>query len=214
MQSKKKRAMILFRRDVVLRKLAEAGAVTVDKLFTLLRGAGSVADAMLAPYYASYGALRGRGHRSYDYDREDGRVAMAAFRVMMSRLKKEKLVSRSADGVFSILKNGEKYLATSSSRPSWLKTYKPVAASGSKNLCLVIFDIPERKRIFRDWLRYQLAELEFRRLQHSVWWGMGALPEEFMNDLRQYKLLSYVHIFSVTQRGTIADFLERIGHKS
>jgi len=52
---------------------------------------------------------------------------------------------------------------------------------------LVLFDIPEKKRKIRNWLRLQLKLWDFSMIQQSAWVGPGPLPGEFLDHL---KLLS------------------------
>ena len=44
---------------------------------------------------------------------------------------------------------------------------------------MVLFDIPEKKRKARNWLRSQLKIWDFEMIQQSVWMGRGPLPNEF-----------------------------------
>ncbi len=48
---------------------------------------------------------------------------------------------------------------------------------------IVMFDIPEKKRRVRDWLRGQLRFWGFTMLQKSVWMGNGKLPKEWNERL-------------------------------
>ena len=48
---------------------------------------------------------------------------------------------------------------------------------------MVLFDIPEKKRKIRNWLRLQLKLWEFEMIQQSVWLGKGPLPKEFRERL-------------------------------
>lgn len=68
---------------------------------------------------------------------------------------------------------------------------------------VVVFDIPEAIKHCRNWLRQTLINLGFRKLQKSVWIGNVKLPEEFIYNLRKLDILSYVHILSVKDEGTI-----------
>lgn len=77
----------------------------------------------------------------------------------------------------------------------------PPTGSG---LIIVAFDIPEKERRARDWVRACLREMEFKLLQKSVWVSRGnAIDEDFIHAIRERKLLPHVHIFSVNKRGTI-----------
>jgi DNA-binding transcriptional regulator PaaX len=67
-----------------------------------------------------------------------------------------------------------------------------------KNL-IVAFDIPEKKRKYRDWLRSELIGFGFEQVQKSVWFG-PALPKEFILYLDEIKLLDYVRFFKASPK--------------
>jgi len=71
------------------------------------------------------------------------------------------------------------------------------------DISLIVFDIPEKHRAKRDWLRSTLLALGFTMLQKSVWIGRNKLPEEFLNALAELDLIDSVHIFKITQTGTL-----------
>lgn len=68
---------------------------------------------------------------------------------------------------------------------------------------IIVFDIPENDKWKRNWLRQSLKNLGFSMLQKSVWIGKNKLPEEFIFKLREFKILSNIHIFEAKERGTI-----------
>jgi len=72
-----------------------------------------------------------------------------------------------------------------------------------KTLKIIIFDIPEKEKRKREWLRYILKNLGFEMLQKSVWAGKIKLPEEFIKDLEKINILSYVEIFAISRTGTL-----------
>lgn len=71
---------------------------------------------------------------------------------------------------------------------------------------IVIFDIPERERKKRAWIRYNLMSFGYEQMQKSVWSGKSPLPNYFLQDIQTLELEKCVHIFSVRDPGT----LERI----
>lgn len=73
----------------------------------------------------------------------------------------------------------------------------------TKELKIVLFDIPEKESAHRAWLREVLKNLKFTMLQKSVWVGNSSLPEEFMNDLRARGIDKFVEILAVTKSGTL-----------
>ena len=62
---------------------------------------------------------------------------------------------------------------------------------------MVLFDIPEKKRKTRNWLRSQLKLWNFEMLQQSVWLGKGPLPKEFSARLKLLKISECVKILKV-----------------
>lgn len=76
----------------------------------------------------------------------------------------------------------------------------------SRTLNVIIFDIPECERNKRVWLRLVLLELGFSLLQKSVWIGKVKIPRDFIDDMREKKILNYVHIFEISKRGTINNY--------
>ena len=212
---KKKRSKKFFRKKFILSILAKTGETTLSSFLNILSGAGELSEKMLLPYHDSYNALRigGRGFSGNSFnDIAEKRRARNALLNLLSRLSEEGLVERAEDGGIVITSKGLEHAKIKSPTPPWFKIYKQ-SSKPSKNsgLKLVIFDIPEKDRIQRDWLRFKLKQLGFRQMQMSVWWGRGSLPEEFIADLEKYIILPYVHILSVSKKGTISTFLKQIG---
>ncbi len=80
-------------------------------------------------------------------------------------------------------------------------THYPKEASAM--LTIVTFDIPERDRRKRDWLRSALKNLSFRMLQKSVWIGKIKIPDTFLADLRRFGIIDRVEILGITKQGTL-----------
>lgn len=62
---------------------------------------------------------------------------------------------------------------------------------------MVLFDIPEKKRKTRNWLRMQLKTWDFEMIQQSVWLGKGPLPKEFTERLKLLGISECVKILKV-----------------
>lgn len=75
----------------------------------------------------------------------------------------------------------------------------------SNDVVLIIFDIPEKERNKRAWLRSNLSALGFTLFQKSVWMGKNKLPEEFLKALSGLNLINYIHILKITKTGTIKE---------
>ncbi len=59
---------------------------------------------------------------------------------------------------------------------------------------LVLFDVPEKMRSERAWLRARLLFCDYSPLQKSVWTGVRALPDKLREELKHRKLDSYVRV--------------------
>lgn len=62
---------------------------------------------------------------------------------------------------------------------------------------VLIFDIPEKTRGRRDFLRRRLKELGFKQLQQSVWITPWPLPESFTWLLKEVKIEKYMRALVV-----------------
>lgn len=126
------------------------------------------------------------------------------FYSLLSRLKKQGLVEkeRKENKIYwKITSLGEKRLEKMKNVFHFPKlTHRREKDNG---INIVVFDIPEKKKSTRNWLRENLIALGFQMLQKSVWMGKNKLPEEFLKSLAELGLMDYVHIFKITKTGTI-----------
>ncbi len=70
---------------------------------------------------------------------------------------------------------------------------------------LVCFDIPERDRAKRRWLRGELLACGYRPLQKSVWIGEAPLPQAFIAELDVLELRGKVHLLRVESAGSMTE---------
>ena len=118
------------------------------------------------------------------------------FSVILTRLQKQGLVERK-NNKWGITNLGKKFIKN-------IKTADAFDLPKKDGILrLVIFDVPERERRKRDWLRLELIACDFKPLQKSVWMGERPLPQEFLENLEELNLLPRVHIFTVENKGTI-----------
>ena len=132
------------------------------------------------------------------------------FYSLLNQLKREGLVKKEKRGnssLWKITKRGILRLTEARDKGKRetlpMLSRKKYEAEKNNELAIVAFDIPERERKKRDWLRVHLAGLGFSSLQKSVWMGKVGIPEAFIKDLRDYEMIPYVQIFSVNKQGTI-----------
>lgn len=62
---------------------------------------------------------------------------------------------------------------------------------------LIAFDIPEKDRKKRNWIRSQLKIYGYIMVQQSLWHGPGPLPKEFLDKLKELGLKKNIKIFKV-----------------
>jgi DNA-binding transcriptional regulator PaaX len=126
---------------------------------------------------------------------------------LITRFKKEGLVTKKGKKkkVWALTQRGEKELKK-------LKIYygknnlpqRKYSSKVSDNLTIIAFDVPEKERHKREWLRRKLIEMKFKLLQGSVWIGKRRVPEEFVEDLSVCRLLPCVEIFTVSKKGSLS----------
>ena len=78
----------------------------------------------------------------------------------------------------------------------------------SSELTIVAFDIPEKHKGYRDWVRNILKNLGFYMLQKSVFIGYIKIPHEFIEELDRKNIIHYVQIFSIGKTGTLKDYID------
>jgi len=62
---------------------------------------------------------------------------------------------------------------------------------------IIMFDIPEKRRKDRNWLRTQLINLEYKLLQESVFIGKQPFKEDFFEELTNRNLYQYIRLLTV-----------------
>lgn len=117
----------------------------------------------------------------------------------LSRMKKKGLISNKL-GVWSITQEGKELLKNKKS--SVLKFSPKYNNKKLPKSMIVVFDIPENKRLYRDWIRNELVGFGFELIQKSVWFG-PFLPKEFVEYLEKEKLLKFIRFFKVNEKDLI-----------
>lgn len=144
--------------------------------------------------------INGQGSSYFKTNWADAYRERQRFYSLLNKLKKEGLVTKELVNMSSQWSITKKGLGK-------LQTVKPYDYSGykkrSNGFCVVIFDIPEKAREKREWLRFALMSLNFSLLQNSVWIGENIIPEQLIYDLKEKKMINYVHIFGMGDQGTV-----------
>ena len=123
--------------------------------------------------------------------------------VILSRLKKNGVL-KNENGQWSATSEGKVLL--NEKEPEKIqkffssKTFQANRAKSKK--LIVIFDIPEKRKRYREWLRMELIGFGFIMIQKSVWLGPG-LPEEFVKYLEEERLMKHLRFFQATEKDLI-----------
>jgi CRISPR-associated endonuclease Cas2 len=122
---------------------------------------------------------------SYRFSMQDQKPKEVTIRQTISRMEKHGFIKKE-NGSYKLSSAG-KYLAQ-----CILKRKKVFAKKWDKKYRVVIFDIPEKKKHLRNWLRDELYELKYKKLQKSVFIGKFPLPEDLVKSIKIKKIDKHV----------------------
>jgi hypothetical protein len=182
-----------------------------QSLFTLYLLAFSISMAisreiliMLTSYSGGYKIMRRRMQGLPGIPRSQMKLVIkksgTSLSVTLSRLKKNGLVVREGR-LWSITERGKKFLDNHplSIAIPYHKKRKSQEKNREKNM-VIAFDIPEVHRRKRNWLRVELVNLGFTKIQKSFWFGPAPLPKDFIDSLHTLDLLSYLKFFNANEK--------------
>lgn len=205
--------------EMMGKKISKRGEIMLALLENVRDFAADSTALLEAFLVAGYGASSGRIWREADkisvrrsarkLEREEIAKLKRRFDAMMYKLEKDGLMIKTktgSGGTFKITVKGKKKIdVLNEKRDQAPRTAYPYEKHG--NLVIVAFDIPERERKKRNWLRMVLINFSFRMLQKSVWVGKIKIPAEFIRDLKESGLAHYVEIFEVGKSGTLREVI-------
>jgi DNA-binding transcriptional regulator PaaX len=64
---------------------------------------------------------------------------------------------------------------------------------------LIIYDIPEGKKVEREWFRRELKSFNFVMIQKSAWVGPSPLPEKFLDYVKSIGLKENLKTFKLAK---------------
>ncbi len=186
------------------------------KIFELLENSILAVDEVMFVFSLPYGSsfhkiessLRKYRERRDLYMRQmrENKENQNRFKHFIYHLRKERLIEniKKDKGMFvKITSAGEKLLSKLRQRKDQDLPEKTYPVLEKDELKIIIFDVPEKEKRKRAWLRSALRNLEFTMIQKSVWSGKTKLPQEFINQLHKLNLLSHVEIFTISKTGTL-----------
>jgi len=178
-------------------------SVLKSTVLSVLNALGEVSieiidQAFLNPAYAFTHPTRellGLNKKYKYYDADERR---RLFSVVMRRLQKEGLVAKltaKRNAPWKILFRGKQFLKEHNA-------FSELPPKDGKTR-IFSFDVPEKERWKRNRLRGVLVSCDYEMLQQSVWIGTRPLPENAFNEFGYLRLMDKIHIFEVSQKGTI-----------
>ena len=184
------------------------GDITSRILKATLEGAGQAVDIIAAVLESGYGALYYKLEKNLHEQqnkRELNKIRIREEQKLHSRiykLKKEGFIISGKRGL-SITSKGTKKLDDLNNSLSRSIPFTDYPKESSAETVIISFDIPEKEKYKRNWLRKTLTALGFSMLQKSVWIGNAKLPEEFINHLKEMRIFNYIEISSIKKGGTV-----------
>ena len=127
-------------------------------------------------------------------EREFKRYKKESVQITLSRLRKKGYVNIASSG-WSITQKGKKFLKTTN-----LLSYiiSPFTENSLSNM-IISFDIPEKDRVLRNWLRNQIKIFGYKMLQQSLWIGPSPLPSLFLKRLEDLNIRKNIKTFKITK---------------
>jgi DNA-binding transcriptional regulator PaaX len=129
------------------------------------------------------------------HEREFKKYKTESIKVALSRLHKKGYVDNSPLG-WSMSKKGIRRLKETNLLSYISSPFKKDSAPSM----IVSFDIPEKDRFVRHWLRSQLKIFGYKMLQQSLWLGPSPLPLSFIKRLEDLNIRKNVKTFKITKQ--------------
>ena len=149
---------------------------------------------ILSSYSGGYRLMRARMH-GYTGPALPGKFKTApaeSIRVTLSRLKKRGFVENKSRGVWALTQKGIAHLAE-----KFRKKEERIKLKNKPKNMIIAFDIPERFKRKRNWLRQELTQTGFTMLQKSLWLGPAPVSEQFIHAMKDMELLGYIKFLKV-----------------
>jgi len=112
----------------------------------------------------------------------------------MHRLEKQGLVTKDPKRkIYFLTPEGKNYTSYIKDR------YGVLSKKWDGKVRVVIFDIPEKEKRWREWLRNELLLLQYKVLQKSVYIGKAPLPKSFYQEISDADLEDNVFVFTMSE---------------
>ncbi|OGI66267.1 hypothetical protein A3A95_01970 [Candidatus Nomurabacteria bacterium RIFCSPLOWO2_01_FULL_39_18] len=184
------------------------GKILLKALEILKDGVISQIDFFEAVLASGYGASMNKIDYEYrkcqrvsefrKYNEEDLRKRRRRLQVFISKLKHDGLIKEVKNKLTISNAGRKKILDLKNNLPD-----RHYQTENQRGLVIISFDIPEKLRRKRNWLREVVKNLQFGMVHKSVWIGKVKIPHEFILDLELLKIIEFVEIFEIGKTGTL-----------
>ncbi len=123
-------------------------------------------------------------------------------RVNISRLEKQGIIRKSENEKFELTADGEEMVAYIKNR------YSILNKKWDKKIRVVVFDIPEKEKRYREWFRTELGLLLFKQLQKSVYFGKYPIQDDLYQDIIKNNFFDNIHIFTINEADKQKDLIK------
>jgi CRISPR-associated endonuclease Cas2 len=185
------------------------GDYTFRVLEVLAEGSRRSADLvevfLTSNYGASYGTLQyNLQKKSAERAKTDfKRASTKRFYDLIYRLKRDGLIQINKNETLDITAKGKQFWERLRKRKNANIPSNRYRSATSDRFIIVAFDIPEKERRKRNWLRSVLKNIGLTMTQKSLWLGKVKLPPELIADLHKLDMTDYVEIFEITKTGSL-----------
>lgn len=189
MKSKKASKINLER--IIVRNILEKIPTATTWVFSLLFEMGEATlDIFLSPSYYIRPSSANWGFIDFSSPGKKKEFQEKTIRQSIRRLRKHGFVEK---------KNNKLLLSTKGRKiVRYVLTRKKIFDKKWDNKYrVVIFDIPEKKRRDRNWLRQELYVLQYKLLQKSVFIGKYPLPADLIKSIKSKRIGNYVNYLLV-----------------
>lgn len=179
------------------------GQILLKALEILEEGVCSQIDFFNAVLSSGYGASMGKIDYEYNKLRNSAESKniierKRKLRLFISQMRYDGLIQESEDYIKISNKGKQKITKLKNRLPD-----RHYQLEKQKCFIVISFDIPEKFRRKRNWLREVIKNLGFEMIHQSVWIGKVKIPNRFISDLEKMKILEYVEIFEITKTGSL-----------
>jgi len=181
----------------------------LEKIAEFASGVGDLIDAFLS---VGYGASYGKLQREFS-QKQRARSGLGSekyirqqYHNLIYKLKRDGLIEERQHtnrAVLRLTAKGKKKLTLLKEKYFNKLPENMYISENSPIFTVVAFDIPEKIKRKRAWLRDSLKNIGLKMIQKSVWIGKVKIPKEFLNDIKTLKLLNFVEIFEITKAGSL-----------